>query len=99
MPEPHKNVRVCGDFKVIPNCCLETNHYHFPFMEGLLVIMPGSKRLTLFGVSSAYQQLLLYPEAQSLAVYTCLPYGLTSAPSSFEAVFFKRACLVTSFAI
>lgn len=95
VPKPNNQVRVCGDFKVTLNPCLRTDHYPLPVMEDLFVMMSGCRYFTVLDLSTAYQQLALHPEAQSLVVvnthlglfkYTRLLYGITSAPSIFQAV-------------
>ncbi|XP_049520478.1 uncharacterized protein K02A2.6-like [Dermacentor silvarum] len=95
VPKGDKTVRICGDYRMTVNPCLRTDHYPLPVMEDLFVALHGCKYFTVLDLSTAYQQLQLHPDSQSLLTinthmglfkFTRLPYGITSAPSIFQAV-------------
>lgn len=95
VPKGDNTVRICGDYKMTENPCLRTDHYPLPVMEDLFVALHGCKYFTVLDLSTAYQQLQLHPDSQSLLTinthmglfkFTHLPYGITSAPSIFQAV-------------
>lgn len=95
VPKPNNKVRLCGNFEVALNRCLRTRHYPLPIIEYLLVMMSGSNCFAVLDLSSAYQQLELHLDVQSLAMvnthkalfrYARLRYGLTCAPFIFQAV-------------
>lgn len=95
VPKANNKVRICGDYKVTLNRCLRTDYYPLPTMEDTFVALHGCKWFTVLDLSTAYQQLQLHPESQPLVTvnthlglfqYTRMPYGITSAPSIFQAV-------------
>lgn len=93
--KPNGEVRICGDYKMTVNQSLRTDHYPLPVMKDIFATLHGCKYFTVLDLSTAYQQLELDPDSQSLVTmnthlglfqYTRLPYGITSAPSIFQAV-------------
>lgn len=95
VPKANNKVRICGDYKVTVNRCLRTDYYPLPTLEDIFVALHGCKCFTVIDLSTAYQQLQLHPDSQPLVTvnthlglfrYTRMPYGITSAPSIFQAV-------------
>nr|XP_037270159.1 uncharacterized protein K02A2.6-like [Rhipicephalus microplus] len=95
VPKGDKTVKICGDYRMTVNPRLRTDHYPLPVMEDLFVALHGCKYFTVLDLSTAYRQLQFHPDLQSLLTinthmglfkFTRLPYGITSAPSIFQAV-------------
>nr|XP_022901108.1 uncharacterized protein K02A2.6-like [Onthophagus taurus] len=89
------SVRICGDFKVTINPCLEIERYPIPRIDELLNSMQGSVIFSKIDLSQAYQQILLEENSRELTTisthkglfkYTRLPFGITSAPAHFQKV-------------
>ena len=85
-----RNIRICGDFRVIINEVSKLEQYPIPQVEDLLSTLAGGKNFTKLDIIEAYQQLCLDEESQTLVVidthkglfkYKCLPIGVSSAPA------------------
>lgn len=94
VPKPNNEVRICGDFKVTINPCLRTDHYPLPNPEDILTQISGAKLYSKLDLSAAYSQLKVNKSSQELLTinthkglfrYRKLAYGITSAPSIFQA--------------
>ena len=90
-----QSVRICGDFKVTVNRASKVDKYPIPKIEDLLATLAGGKSFSKLDMSQAYQQLILDPESRDLVTinthrglfrYTCLPFGVASAPGIFQRV-------------
>ena len=87
--------RICGDFKVTGNPALKVDQYPLPKVEDLFATLVGGRKFTKLDLSQAYLQLELHPEARQyctinthrgLYQFTCLPFGISSAPAMFQKV-------------
>ena len=84
---------MCGDYKVAVNQCLHVDQYPLPKPSDLFVTLANGKAFSKVDLSQAYQQMVLDEEsAKSLTInthfglyqYTCLPFGVASAPAMFQ---------------
>lgn len=84
---------MCGDFKVTINSALEVDKYSLPKPADLFATLTGGKKFTKLDLSQAYQQLHLEEKSRKLVTvtthrglfwYTCLPFGVASAPAIFQ---------------
>lgn len=91
-------LRLCGDYKVTVNPVLKTDHYPLPQPEELFTALAEGKVFCALDLSSAYQQVLLSPEARQILTinthkglyqYNRLPYGIASAPAIFQSLMDK----------
>ena len=87
------SIRICGDFKVTINPCLEIDKYPLPRIEELFMQIQGCAIFSKLDLSQAYQQIELDQESQLLCTisthkgifkYKRLPYGVASAPAKFQ---------------
>ena len=95
VPKANGKIRVCGDYKVTVNRCVETKIYPLPTIEDIFARLAGCSYFTKLDLTQAYQQLLLDDESKKLLVvnmpkglfqYTRLPYGVSTAPAIFQSV-------------
>ncbi|CAC5382898.1 unnamed protein product [Mytilus coruscus] len=91
--KPDGSVRICGDYKVTINSCLEVPQYPLPKAEDLFSRLNGGKKFSKLDLSQAYQQLLLCENSRNLVTinthlglyrYTRLPFGAASSPAIFQ---------------
>ena len=94
-PKSDGNIRICGDYKVTVNKCVIEETYPLPTPEDLFSTLSGGAIFTKLDLSSAYQQLQLSEESKELLTinthkglyqYQRLPFGVSTAPSIFQAV-------------
>ena len=62
MPDP--TVRICGDFKLTLDQCLDVPEYPMPTAEELFTKLNGGDKFTRLDLSNAYQQVVLDEESQ-----------------------------------
>ena len=87
------SVRICDDFKLIINQASKLDRYPIPRIKELFARLADGKQVTHFGLSQAYQQLLLDDDSKDYVVinthqglfrYNCLPFGVSSASGIFQ---------------
>ena len=90
-----KSVRLCVDYKVTVNPCMEVLQHPLPCAEDIFATLAGGTVFSKLDLSHAYQQLQLEEYAQELLTinthrslyrFTRLPFGVSSAPAIFQAV-------------
>ena len=95
VPKANGKIRVCGDYKVTVNRCVETKVYPLPNIEDIFARLAGGRYFTKLDLTQVYQQLLLDDESKQLLVvntpkglfqFTRLPYGVSTAPAIFQSV-------------
>ena len=95
VPKADKSVRLCGDYKVTVNPCIEVPQHPLPAAEEIFATLTGGTVFTKLDLAHAYQQLELDEHAQELLTinthrglyrYKRLPFGVSSAPAIFQAV-------------
>ena len=95
VPKVNGRLRVCGDYKVTINQCVEKKVYPLPTTEDLFAQIAGGQFFSKLDMSQAYQQLALDEDSKRLLVvntprrlfrYTRLPYGVSTAPAIFQSV-------------
>ena len=95
VPKKDGQLRICGDYKVTVNQALETEQYPLPKPEDLFATLAGGKKFTKLDLSHAYLQLPLDEKSRKyvtinthrgLYEYTRLPFGISSAPATFQKV-------------
>lgn len=95
VPKVDKSIRICGNYKVNINQSVEEETYPLPNTEDLFATLAGGKLFTKLDLSHAYQQLELDKDSEKyltvnthrgLYTYHRLSYGVSSAPSIFQAV-------------
>lgn len=85
-------IRVCGDFKITLNKCLEVDRFPLPKVEDLLAKLYGGEKFTKLDLSQAYAQLELDESKKYTVInthkglfrYNRLIYGLASSPGIFQ---------------
>ncbi|KAJ0180587.1 hypothetical protein K1T71_003991 [Dendrolimus kikuchii] len=85
-------IRICGDFKVTLNKCLEVDRFPLPRVEDLLAKLYGGEKYTKLDLSQAYAQFELDESKKytvinthkGLFMYNRLIYGLASSPGIFQ---------------
>ena len=94
VPKPGKTIRLCGDYKVTINPWVKQEGYPLPTVQDLFSTLAGGKLFTKLDLKQAYQQLQVDEGSQEyltinthkgLYRYTRLPFGVSSAPSIFQA--------------
>ena len=94
VPKPDKTIRLCGDYKVTVNPWVKTEGYPLPTVQDLFSTLAGGTVFTKLDLKQAYQQLEIDESSQEyltinmhkgLYQYTRLPFGVSSAPSIFQA--------------
>ena len=92
IPKPHKTIRMCGDYKTTINQWVKTEGYPLPTVQDLFSTLAGR---TVLDLKQAYQQLEVEENSQEyltinthkgLYKFTRLPFGVSSAPSIFQAI-------------
>ncbi|XP_030040463.2 uncharacterized protein LOC115455850 [Manduca sexta] len=86
-------IRICGDYKLTLNKCLEVDRFPLPRVEDLLVKLNGGVKFTKIDLSQAYAQFPLSEASKKYTVinthrglfqYNRLIYGLSSSPGIFQ---------------
>ena len=86
-------VRICGDYKVTVNPCLDVDQHPLPKPEELFAILSGCQKFSKMDLSQVYLQLELDKESKNLVTlnmhkglyrFTRLPFGVASAPTIFQ---------------
>ncbi|KAG8323166.1 hypothetical protein J6590_108572 [Homalodisca vitripennis] len=87
------SVRICGDFKVTLNPCLEVEKFPLPRIDELFANLQKGEKFSKIDLCQAYTQLELDPESQKLCTisthkglfcYSRVPFGITSASAIFQ---------------
>ena len=93
MPKKDGSFQLCGDYKVNINPTLKVDQHSLPKPEEILASLAGGQSFTKLDLSHAYQQLRLDEASKELVTinthlglyrYTCLPFGVASAPAIFQ---------------
>ena len=91
-------IRVCGDYSVLVNPCLEPHRYPIPPRSDLLRKLSDGPYFTKIDLADAYNQILLSPDSQnrlalsthrSVLLQQRLPFGILSAPGYFQEIMYK----------
>ena len=64
VPKSDKTIRICGDYKVSVNQCIEVETYPLPNTEDLFATLAGGTSFTKLDLSHAYQQLRLHRHSE-----------------------------------
>ena len=64
VPKADKSVRLCGDYKVTVNPCIEVPQHPLPCTEDIFATLAGGTVFTKLDISHAYQQLQSDEHAQ-----------------------------------
>ena len=75
VPKNNGRIRVCGDFKVIINQCVETKLYPLPTTEDIFARLAGGRVFTKLDLAQAYLQLPVDDDSKPLLVINT-PKGL-----------------------
>ena len=93
LPKKNGRMRICGDYKVTLNPCVEVDQYPLPKPKELFATISGGERFTKLDLSQAYQQMVLDDDSKDLVTinthrdlyrYTRLPFRISSAPALFQ---------------
>jgi len=89
------SIRLCGDYKVTVNRCVEEDRHPIPRAEDLLEKLSGGEKFTKIDFSNAYNQLTLDESSRKLTTinthkglyeYQRLCFGISSAPGIFQRI-------------
>ncbi|KII72731.1 Transposon Tf2-9 polyprotein [Thelohanellus kitauei] len=89
------SLRICGDFRCTVNPWINVPPYPFPTLEDILDKIQGGVKFTVLDLKEAYLQLPLDEQSKNCCGisthlgffrYTRLPFGISSAPATFQAV-------------
>ncbi|GAA6080037.1 uncharacterized protein K02A2.6-like [Tachysurus ichikawai] len=95
VPKADKTIRVCGDYKISINQCMEEQTYPLPNAEDLFATLAGGTSFSKLDLSHAYQQLMLDEESEKyltvnthkgLYTFHRLSYGVSNTPANFQSV-------------
>ena len=95
VPKPDGTVRIAGDYSVTLNRSMKIEHYPVPLLEDVFSTLRGGQYFSKIDLSDAYHQIELDEESKPLTTinthlglyqFTRLPFGISSAPSIFQAV-------------
>lgn len=84
---------MCGDYKVTVNPSLEVDQHPLPKPDDLFASLSGGQKFTTLDLKQAYQQMVLDEDSRKYVTvnthkglyrYTCLPFGIASAPAVFQ---------------
>lgn len=98
MNKGEENLRLCIDFSVTVNKHIDTEHYPLLQTEDVFAKLAGVKIFTFLDVSRVFQHLEAEDSSKhlltiithlSLFLFNKLPFGVSSAPSIFQAVMDK----------
>ena len=90
--KPDGSVRICRDYKVAINPCLDVQEYPMPTAEELFTKLNGGKKCSKIDLAPVYQQVLLDNKSKQyvtinthlgLYQYTRLPFGVAASPAIF----------------
>ena len=93
IPKKDGKVRICGDYKVTINQAIDIDQYPLPRLADLFATLTKGKYFTKLDLSQAYQQMQLEETSaqyltinshQGLYQQTRLPFGVASAPATFQ---------------
>lgn len=93
VPKKDQSVRICGDYKVTINQCIQKEEYPLPNVEDLFATLAGGQVFSKLDLSFAYQQLTLDSQSEQYLVinthkglykYHRLAYGISTAPAIFQ---------------
>ena len=96
VPKRDRHFRICGDYRVTVSQALDIDQYPSPRPDDLFATLSGGNKFSKSDLSQAYQQLILDEQSakhvtiitqKGLYLYTCLPYGVVSAPAIFQRVY------------
>ena len=85
--------RICRDFKVTLNPALQIDQHPIPKLDAIFASQARGELFTTLDLSPAYQKLLLDDESSELVTvnthlglycYSCLSFGVASAPAIFQ---------------
>ena len=84
---------MCGDYKITINSYLVVDQHPLSKPEELFSSLSGGQKFSKVDLSHAYQQMVLEEDSRKYVVinthkglyrYTCLPFGIASAPAVFQ---------------
>ena len=93
VPKGDGKIRICGDYKVTVNQSLQVDQYLLPKPEDLFASLAGGEKFSKIDLTQAHLQLQLEEESREFVTvnthmglygYTCLPFGIASAPAIFQ---------------
>ena len=88
VPKKDGSLRACGDYKMTVNHCADVDQYSLPNTEELFATVAGGQVFSKIHLSHAYQQVkyLTITTRKGLYHYKWLPFGVSSAPATFQRI-------------
>jgi hypothetical protein len=93
VPKKDKTVRICGDFKVTLNQCINVDQYPLPRIDEIFSNLSGGEHFTKLDLKNAYLQMQIEEEYQEFLTinthrglfrFNRLMYGVASAPAVWQ---------------
>ena len=93
VPKEDGKIRLCGDYKVTVNKSLEVDQHPLPRPDDLFAALTEGVKFSKIDLTQAYQQMVLDQDSREYVTvnthlglyrYTCLPFGIASAPAIFQ---------------
>ncbi|KPJ12974.1 Transposon Ty3-G Gag-Pol polyprotein [Papilio machaon] len=97
--KPDGSVRLCGDYKLTVNPCLEIDHFPLPHVDDILDTLKQGEYYCELDLKEAYLQAPLSSESKNCTTivteagtfkYNYLPYGVSSGPGAFQRLMMRK---------
>ena len=96
--KPDGSVRICGDYKVTLNPCLQVPQHPIPRAEECFHAVNGGKKFTKLDLAQAYNQIMLDEASKQFTIMNThwglyrwcrLPFGVAASPAIFQGIMDK----------
>lgn len=93
------SVRLCGDYKLTVNKCLQVDHFPLPHVDDILNTLKHGEYYCELDLKEAYLQARLIADSQNCTTivtevgtykYKYLPYGVSTGPGAFQRLMTQK---------